>query len=121
MKPFDLEKAIAGKKLVTREGHEVREFHHFKNVSSEYPICAVIQGYLAGFTDKGRYHSHGNESALDLFMAPETITLYHIEVVSPESTVFSYTFRSEIDRSKFIKLRASDYKRIATFEREVEL
>jgi hypothetical protein len=37
MKPFDLEKALAGQPVVTRDGRKVLELHLYKNVT-EFPL-----------------------------------------------------------------------------------
>jgi hypothetical protein len=76
MKPFDLQKAIAGEKLVTRDGREVTEFCHFKTIrNTVYPCFAVIDGTSEEFTVDGRYQ-HGANGIHDLFMAPKKRTVY---------------------------------------------
>lgn len=77
MKRFDLERALAGDPLVTRNGTKVTEFHYFKTVS-------CMNDSLIGIINSG-YQSYNNEgkllnsadSPLDLFMAPKT---YYVNV-----------------------------------------
>lgn len=66
MKPFDLEKAKAGAKLVTREGYEATDFTYNVNNKS-YPCAAKISGYEFSFTKEGKWGKYGCK--LDLFLA----------------------------------------------------
>lgn len=77
MKPFDLEKALAGAKLVTRDGKEVTGFK--KRDGSErgslapeiesFPYCAYAGGSFLSFNSSGNYTARKTEA--DLFMAEE--------------------------------------------------
>ena len=69
MEPFDLEKALAGAPVVTRNGKPVAELHYFKTAERPYKVCAVIDGEVVVLTAKGAYYTEG-EHAFDLFMAP---------------------------------------------------
>lgn len=67
--PFDLERALKGEKVITRNGLEVTEVHYFKTAKScIFSIGAVIMGDLHKFGDKGNFMMDG-EHHLDLFMA----------------------------------------------------
>lgn len=79
MKPFDLEKAISGHPLCTRDGRKVLELHYFKNASEDdhYHIAALIQErdspdvhLLETFTKDGRNLNECEQSENDLFLAP---------------------------------------------------
>jgi hypothetical protein len=77
MKPFNLEKAVAGEKLVTRDGRKISEFVYLKTESSASPCVAVIGGSPFWFSKDGLIHGcHGEDSPADLFMAPKVITKY---------------------------------------------
>lgn len=69
MKPFNLERALAGNKVVTREGVEVTEIYKFTTATSQFKIAAVVHGVLKTCTVDGVY-SPGVPSQHDLFMAP---------------------------------------------------
>jgi len=72
MQPFDLQKAIDGHPLVTRDGQEVTEFHYFSTGKCGHPylVAAVIKDIgLFTYTQGGKY-SMGSECELDLFLAP---------------------------------------------------
>jgi hypothetical protein len=61
---FDLEKALAGAKLVTRDGREVSDFSKAKGDW----YFAKVGGYLYTFSPKDGTHYFGT-SILDLFLA----------------------------------------------------
>lgn len=69
LKPFNLERVLAGDKVVTRDGEEVTELHFFKTISHNYPITAIIREEGYTFTVNGE--SFVNKiTDEDLFMAP---------------------------------------------------
>ena len=69
-RPFDLEAAKRGERVVTRDGREVAELHHFTtNTNSKWQICAVIDGSTLWFKADGSVSDHVS-SGEDLFMAP---------------------------------------------------
>ena len=70
---FDLEKALAGEKVVTRDGREVTQIHKF-DISDDNPIFGVISDKVFSYVDTGEYHHDKRESAHDLFMAPKKLS-----------------------------------------------
>lgn len=68
MKPFNLQLALAGKPVVTRDGRKVAEIYHFKTLKSDYTVHASIDGYNREYTTEGMYYNNGSESVADLFM-----------------------------------------------------
>ena len=72
MRPFDLQKAIEGHPLVTRDGRHVQEFHYFEKVNEGYPIVIVISGKKICINEKGKA-INGLESQDDIFLAPTKI------------------------------------------------
>jgi hypothetical protein len=66
MKPFDLEKDLAGEKVITRDGDEVTEICHFKTANDNYCIVAAIVGLPHFFRKDGS--STAYDESLDLFM-----------------------------------------------------
>lgn len=83
LKPFDLEKALAGEPVVTRQGEEVIQLTLFKT-NDIYNLAGVVDGELLRFTPTGEYLR--NEShELDLFMKVEvkTHTVNGFEVPAP--------------------------------------
>jgi hypothetical protein len=76
MKKFNLEKAVAGEKLVTRDGREVTEFVYFKTEKTDSPCCAIVGGAALWFGTNGTAFGKDNPKQYDLFMAPKTRTVY---------------------------------------------
>jgi hypothetical protein len=80
MKPFNLEKALAGSPVVTRNGLEVTELKLFKDSITRTPLVGCVLGYLHQYTIDGVYSLDGSENPLDLFMVPVKkkfyVTLY---------------------------------------------
>ena len=73
MKAFDLQKALAGEKVVTRDGQEVTQVTLFKGVKDRSEsICALVDGRICLFYENGSYCKE-LESWPDLFMAPKKL------------------------------------------------
>lgn len=80
-KPFDLERALAGEPVVTRQGDEVIQLTLFKT-NGIYKLAGVVKGELLRFTPTGKYFV--NEShELDLFMKVKTHKVNGFEVPAP--------------------------------------
>lgn len=69
--PFNLEKALAGHPLITRDGRLVTQFHLRKDSpSGSFPYAAVLEGGTKEFfTSAGRYWGLDENMAEDLFLA----------------------------------------------------
>ena len=75
MKPFDLEKALAGEPVVTREGIPATDFRYYKSEKSGFTLCALVDGIVGMFTADG-YSRTDNMS--DLFMATVSRTMWGV-------------------------------------------
>src|SRR5271165_532339 len=75
-KPFNLNEALAGAKVVTRNGKPVTEFKLFSLVddSETQPLRVVVGGYIEAYTAEGKYYASATESEYDLFMEVKTAT-----------------------------------------------
>lgn len=73
MEKFNLERALAGEPIVTRDGREVTEIHFIKTDEGDYPLIAVIDASKETYTKDGFFASRREESELDLFMKPKVI------------------------------------------------
>lgn len=75
MKPFNLEQALKGKPVVTRDGRKIERVW-LDNENKDYPVFAMVP-FLGNpneivqrtFTKDGRYYNDGNLAGHDLFMA----------------------------------------------------
>lgn len=74
MKPFNLERALAGDKVVTRAGKEVTELHYFNTVNTEYMVYAVIDGATYVYNKDGKRPARN--AMQDLLMSPKIVTKY---------------------------------------------
>lgn len=70
-KPFDLEKAEQGEKVVTRDGRAVKFIAHVPEAGATYRVVALIDGTINGFYESG-YYVDGAAHFNDLFMDSET-------------------------------------------------
>jgi hypothetical protein len=68
MKPFNLERALAGAPVVTRDGREVTQLKLFDIPGDTDPLWGVVNECLESWTADGRWRDE--EDSLDLFMAP---------------------------------------------------
>ena len=91
MRPFDLEKALAGEPVVTRDGRTVTEIHHFKTMRSdcEFSLFAVVDGDVKSYLPDGRWSSSGGNSPRDLFMAPVKRQAWTNVFETPSGAIFT--------------------------------
>ena len=70
MKPFDLEKALAGEPVVTGAGEPVTDLHYFSTAVSKYKVYATVEGRVHSYTETGSYNPDiALGCSYDLFMA----------------------------------------------------
>lgn len=71
MKPFNLSEALAGKPVVTRDGHKVLKITNLE--TDIYPVVAKVELHSQPicYTSKGFYTRTEIENDLDLFMYEE--------------------------------------------------
>jgi hypothetical protein len=70
MKPFNLEKALAGEPVVTRDGKPVTNLTLFP-IKYEFPLYGVVEGDIRTYTKCGhRIADATSQTDGDLFMAP---------------------------------------------------
>ena len=97
LKPFDLEAAKNGAKVVTRDGHAVRIICYDRK-NEEYPIVALVgedEGAVFSYSSGGRYlEPNLTDHDLDLFMAPVKHEGW-VNVYKTDAPCFSATLHSE--------------------------
>lgn len=89
MKPFDLQRALAGDKVVNRGGTEVTQLTKF-DCKTSFTVVGVMDGAVYTWKEDGRYVE--TKSCYDLFMAPKTVKRW----VNFYGTQKSYHYDSEI-------------------------
>jgi hypothetical protein len=70
MKPFVLEEALAGAKVINGQGNPATDIAYFPSVSSPNKVGTVINGEIRFFTETGNFHDKEPDVIRDLFMAP---------------------------------------------------
>jgi hypothetical protein len=70
LEKFDLEKALNGAKVVTRDGREVKELTKFEGFK-DYPLVGIVDSQLHTWTTQGLISLHLGECGADLFLAVE--------------------------------------------------
>lgn len=86
MKNFNIEKALAGHPVVTRDGRKAEDFKKFKGLNNVY---AVLEGQIFSWSVDGLYFNRSHPE-LDLFMAEEE---YYLVVTNSELFVRSLDLR----------------------------
>lgn len=103
-KPFDLEKAKAGAKVVTRDGDSVRIicFDWRANVHIHPRVIGLVNNPTTGneslmsWESVGKYvHSINANHNLDLMMAPVKVTRVLLIVDDPEAGILTRLFDSD--------------------------
>ncbi|NRA76734.1 MAG: hypothetical protein HRU18_00880 [Pseudoalteromonas sp.] len=99
MKEFDLEKALAGEKVVTRDGQPITQLVKFKTYSGSvlYGLNCDMDKIESWLID-GRYHDVKGECGADLFMAPKKLSGF-LNVWSNDAS--QYESRALADEDSF--------------------
>ena len=72
---FNLEKALNGAKVFTRNGRPVTEIHQFKTKRGNRTLVGVIDGCLYEWSEDGVFCGDGKTNN-DLFILPKVIRRY---------------------------------------------
>lgn len=90
-KPFNLQEALAGKKVITRDGRPVKIAGFDSDAEPSFEIVGWASGVAASWSIYGQYHNNGKSDA-DLFMVCRTkdvwVVLYEYRI-SMSSKVFN--------------------------------
>lgn len=83
LKPFNLERALAGDPVVTRDGRPVKIAGHNPDANPRAAVCGWISEVVRQWDSKGKYYDHNLhrdtpsiQCNCDLFMAPKTRTVW---------------------------------------------
>lgn len=75
MKPFNLEAALAGARVIIRDGSEVTQLTLFDMVRDGYVLYGVLNYEIHSWLANGKYYRI-DESNNDLFMASNTKSIW---------------------------------------------
>src|ERR1700761_2820040 len=100
LREFNLEEAVKGAPLVTRDGRKVTEFKYFETHVTGNCI-AVIDGLMYDYDMNGK--AIGNAISFDLFLAPRIIERWQNVYLYPESSnrPFSRHYNSKKTADEF--------------------
>ena len=71
MEKFNLERALAGEPVITRDGREVTQLVKFDAPGANYALRGVSDGEIRSWTTDGRFSTFSENSPKDLFMKPK--------------------------------------------------
>jgi hypothetical protein len=109
MKPFNLEKALAGEPVVTRDGRKIKDLHFFHTLTRDCKLYGVINNSVMAWTNEGHWLSTGQEQPEDLFMEePEKwVNVYYSKV---QDEVWASDFYESEEKAKECILSTSHYQ-----------
>lgn len=87
MKKFNLKEALAGAKVVTRDGDEVTDLHKF-NVDDKHPVVGVLLGQIQSWTTDGDYWGSDAQHNRDLLMHVEPQRIWVNVYRYPDESLF---------------------------------
>lgn len=71
MKPFNLQSALAGEKVITRDGRPVKIAGYNEEAVGYSKLAGWLEGTVECWSESGIYYDDKEESEYDLFMAPK--------------------------------------------------
>jgi hypothetical protein len=73
MEKFNLERALAGEPVITRDGRKVTQLVKFDSPEAIYPLVGVVDGDSKSWTINGKYSIINGDTPMgaDLFMKPK--------------------------------------------------
>lgn len=91
-KPFNLEEALNGAKVVTRIGREVTQLHKF-DVEKSHCLCGVLDEDILSWTINGEFWDKENINSRDLLLVVETKKVYaNVYEINNEIVVSHLTY-----------------------------
>jgi hypothetical protein len=91
MKPFNLQEALAGKPVVTRNGRPVKIAGYNPDAKPQWKLAAWVDGNLDAWYTDGTQTCNGNRlTDSDLFMAPTERKEWIVRVANPSNHIDTY-------------------------------
>lgn len=128
LKPFNLERALAGDTVVARDGRKVIALHYWEGLNHPYPVHVYLEDqleshkrdYLLANIHKINGEASGMERSYDLFMAPKIQKLW-LKVYINETCERYITSCAYSTKEELIQSTVTDEKfKIVEIEIEVE-
>lgn len=89
MKSFNLQEAINGKPVVTRDGDPATFIIHKPEMEAECLVFGV-KGRMEMYYENGKYYKHSAHSSIDLFMKESFIDINGHKYPEPERKPLQY-------------------------------
>lgn len=99
MQPFNLQAALAGEPVLTREGRKVTEIAAFKT-ATPWVFYAVVDGKVLEYDKCG---ISPFDERYDLFMSPEKREAWLIIYSDSTGEAYGSCYKTEADAKNFIK------------------
>ena len=77
LEKFDLERALAGEPVITRDGREVTQLTLFNVENNIYPLYGVVNNTIVRWTSEGIYYKFSEKDDGDLFMKPKVVERFY--------------------------------------------
>jgi hypothetical protein len=119
MKPFNLEKALAGEPVVTRDGKPVTQLVMFEAIEEDgYVLYGVLNNKLLNFLDSGKYQKSITDDPKDLFMAePEQWVNVYYNKEKGEGWVGLGSYASEKEAIE----RKNDFEGLVYYQATIQI
>ena len=93
MKPFNLEEALAGKPVQTRDGQLVKIGAYNPDATKTHRVVGWIEGNVSSWYENGSY-VNDEVHIRDLFMAPETKVVW-VLLFAYDKYLYSQVYKTE--------------------------
>jgi DNA-directed RNA polymerase subunit E'/Rpb7 len=100
MEQFNLERALAGEPVITRDGKEVTQLVKFDAPAANYALRGVIDGEIKSWTSDGRFATFSENSPKDIFMKPKENAIWVNAYFGESGNLFIIGFSSEEEAIK---------------------
>jgi len=122
LKPFNLQDALEGKEVITRDNKKVTQLHLFDS-NMEQPLVGLIEDNfeVQYWSQDGKYFQDKTEAYSDLFMAPEKKSIWvnvylHKSLAGHVEKIGIRKYTTKENALKFTEVNHRFYTYIKTIE-----
>ena len=108
LEKFDLQKALDGAELETRDERKVSEWHYFKEDKGDFPIQAIINGRRIAYTIDGNFGKEG-EHPNDLFIKPKVKECWVNVFINKDGALGVGSYHSSKEKAIRCRLNGNTY------------
>jgi hypothetical protein len=104
LEKFDLERALAGEPVITRDGSQVTQLVKFDAPESTYTLRGVLDGDIKSWGIDGKYYAGNEDRPADLFMKPKENTIWvNVYRLSDGTLTLGNSYNTEKEAKKIKK------------------